>query len=118
MVDICPSCKKPVSWYEKRKTKHNTYVYAAHEIKENGKRKIRKCYLGPEKEYNYVSRMQKGLVLRGLIDENRELEYLEELIESLIEEELSIDKNKAKELVEKLEEFTRKLRKYAEGEGS
>jgi len=62
--------------------------------------------------------MHEGLELRGLTDSNREAEYLEELleyIEGMIEEE-ELDKKKALELAERLEQFTKKLRKYAEGE--
>jgi len=66
------------------------YYYAVHVFKDSsGKRRVKKCYLGPE-EYEYVSRLhaKEGLTLKGLRDRQRALEYLDALISYLQNVEL------------------------------
>ena len=82
---LCPRCGQPISYYKRKKVGNR--VYAVHYVKEGGKRKKKECYLGPEDEYEYVSRMhtREGLVLKGLVDKKRMLEYLEALILNVTE---------------------------------
>jgi len=90
-LKICPRCGAPYSWIERRESKGNVYYYAVHVYKdpESGKRRVKKCYLGPE-EYEYVSRLhiKEGLTLKGLRDSQRALEYLDALISYLQSVEL------------------------------
>ena len=83
-VRICPRCGLPISWIEKRKTPHNNYYYAVHRIKvSKNKVKIKKCYLGPIEDYIYVTRLHEdiGLVLKGMNNGSRVLEYLRDIHE-------------------------------------
>ena len=59
MKGICPRCHKPFSYIETRKTEHNEYRYAVHVKRKGGKRRIKKCYLGPADGYKYVVWMLK-----------------------------------------------------------
>jgi hypothetical protein len=79
----CPICGDIIDSIERRPTESNVYLYAVHLEKEGGKWRVRKCYLGPESQYIYVSKFheREGLVLRGLMDFDRALEYLERLKE-------------------------------------
>lgn len=81
--EICEICGHVIDSIERRETESNVYLYAVHLEKEGGKWRVRKCYLGPEKRYIYVSKFheREGLVLRGLMDFDRALEYLERLKE-------------------------------------
>ena len=53
-------------------------------VKVGGKvrKRVRKCYLGPEGSYEYVTRTheREGLVFRGAVDRERILAYLDALI--------------------------------------
>ncbi|RSN72928.1 MAG: hypothetical protein DSO07_02195 [Thermoproteota archaeon] len=80
---VCPRCSSLIDYIERRESGGNTYLYAVHVEKEEGKRRLRKCYLGPENQYIYVSKLhtREGLDLRGLMDYERAIEYLESLKE-------------------------------------
>jgi len=81
-LKLCPRCGAPYSWIERRESGGRVYYYAVHVYKDSsGKRRVKKCYLGPE-EYEYVSRLhaKEGLTLKGLRDSQRALEYLDALI--------------------------------------
>jgi len=87
---VCPRCGGFISWVERRRVGNRIYYYAVHVIDSKrvcGKivRRIRKCYLGPEK-YVYVSKLHsiEGLVLRGLVDNYRLVEYLETITKYVI----------------------------------
>jgi len=92
---ICPRCGEPISWFERRAVGNRIYVYAVHvtTVREGGrvKRKVRKCYLGPEDSYEYVSKLHKkeGLVLKGLVSSKRAIDYLDALIRYLESVEIS-----------------------------
>jgi hypothetical protein len=47
---ICPRCGEPFAWLERRLRRDRVYLYAVHEHRENGARRRRRCYLGPEEE--------------------------------------------------------------------
>ena len=76
------------SYIKRRNVGGRVYLYAVHYLgyKKDPSGKIRKitkeCYLGPEESYEYVTRMhdREGLVLRGLTDHDRAIEYLNALI--------------------------------------
>ncbi len=79
---------------------------------EGGRRKTRRCYLGPE-SYIYVSHLhsREGLVFKGLADEGRVLGYLDVIIgyiEDLAEAEIEIVN--AGFQIAKLQELTLKLK--------
>lgn len=56
-IKVCPRCGAEYSWIERRVTPHNVYLLAVHVYKEDGKRRVRKCYLGPEELYKHVERV-------------------------------------------------------------
>ena len=45
-LEVCTRCGGVVSWVERRRVGDSVYLYAVHELREGGKRKIKKCYLG------------------------------------------------------------------------
>jgi len=103
------------SYIKRRNVGGRIYLYAVHYLgykKEGGKvRKItRECYLGPEDSYEYVTRthIREGLVLRGLSDEDRAIEYLDAIIHYL--ETHSLNPVFAERLASKLEELAKRLR--------
>ena len=85
-VRVCPRCGLPYSYIERRVVGGRVYLYAVHitKVKEGGKvkRRVRKCYLGPEDSYEYVSKLheREGIVLRGLADRQRIIKYLDAII--------------------------------------
>jgi len=85
-IRICPRCGLPYSYIERRSVGGRVYLYAVHiyKAKEGGKvkRRVRKCYLGPEDSYEYVSKLheREGIVLRGLADRERVIKYLDDII--------------------------------------
>jgi hypothetical protein len=88
---ICPRCGSRYSYLEKMNVRGNEYYYATHEWHEGGKRFRKRCYIGPVSEYKYVSYMHKeeGLVFRGLMTQDRALEYLNTLVEHFRTHELN-----------------------------
>jgi len=104
---VCPRCGREYQYIEQRRQGNQTYFYAVHvERIGNGKRKIKKCYLGPL-VYQYVSKLheRENLVLKGLLETNRALEYLEAILQSLLNS--AIDQELRREIA-------RKLRFYAD----
>ncbi len=81
----CPRCGMPVSWFERNRVGDRTYVYAVH----YSKKSKHKCYLGPEDGYVLVTMMHKkeGLVLKGLNDPDRVLEYFERILRLILSNE-------------------------------
>lgn len=85
---ICPRCGRPYSYIKRTIVNDRVYLYAVHykgyERTPNGKikKKMEFCYLGPEDSYEYVTYMHKkeGLVLKGLTDPDRAINYLNALI--------------------------------------
>ncbi|MEM4501254.1 MAG: hypothetical protein QW512_03895 [Thermofilaceae archaeon] len=93
---ICPRCSLPGKLVEKR-TPHNTYIYVVH-----GRRQ---CYLGP-RQYIYVSKLH-DFELHGQLEAKRYVEYLEELVDIMIEK---LKSGKLKDRVE----LVRALRRVKE----
>jgi len=85
MKGICPRCGRPISWIETRRVGNREYVYAIHYSK--GKKD--QCYLGPSNGYIYATttHRKEGLVLKGLNDPNRVLEYFEILLKRILGDE-------------------------------
>lgn len=115
---ICPRCGSRISWVERHRHGGRVYLIAVHYLgydRETGRKNVRKCYLGPEDAYEYVSRIhvKEGLELKGLADSGRALEYLDVLINYISKVEL--DPEVRKSLGFKFMELGRKL---LEGVGS
>ena len=78
---VCPKCGKPYSYIEEIDIGGRTYLYAVHYVKdENGKRKKKRCYLGPKEGYEYVSKTH-DLEFYGMTIEDRYIRYLEGIID-------------------------------------
>mgnify|MGYP001626450352 FL=1 len=71
------------SYIERREIGNNSYFYAVHVSREKGERRIRKCYLGPSSAYIHVTHLHQdeGLELKGLMNKNRAVEYMNALID-------------------------------------
>ena len=82
---ICPRCKEP-GYLEVRHRGYCTYYYAYHRVRENGKWRVKKCYLGPE-SYSNVERFEH-LGLRGIIDRDRYFKYSLRLLNKLSHKQL------------------------------
>jgi len=77
---ICPRCGQPYRWIYQETIHGRTYLYAVHEyVDKNGKKKRKKCYLGPTDSYEYISKTH-GLAFYGLDRKDRYVRYLEEII--------------------------------------
>ena len=84
---VCPRCGSAVSWFERQVKGDRTYVLAAH----YAEGRARKCYLGPEDGYVYVTRthIREGLEFRGMQDPERLAIYLEVILNAVERAELS-----------------------------
>jgi len=105
MKGICPRCGRPISWIETRRVGNREYVYAIHYSKNNREQ----CYLGPSNGYIYATttHRKEGLVLKGLNDPDRVLEYFERivskiLIDERLRDEIKKRKNRYGALIKKL----------------
>ena len=98
---ICPRCGQKYSYIERRKVGSQVYLLAVHYFKVGGKRKVRKCYLGPESEYIYVSRLHE-FPLRGPLDKERILKYLRSLVALLVLRKDKFDEKTKREIKEEL----------------
>jgi len=88
---ICPRCGQSYRWIYQEKIAGRTYLYAVHEEIVEGKKKRRKCYLGPADSYEYVSKTH-DLSFYGMTKEDRYITYLEEILNLLgSEESISTD---------------------------
>jgi hypothetical protein len=118
-VVVCPRCGQPISYIERHRRNGHVYYYAVHylgyERVPDGRvlKRLRKCYLGPE-AYTEVSRTHGdlGLTFRGLLEGDRELEYLEGLVAAI---EAKLDSGQASpDLAGRLEGLAGRLAKLAE----
>jgi RNA polymerase-binding transcription factor DksA len=120
---VCPRCGRPIDWLERRVRNGHVYIYAYHYVKdENGKRKVKKCYLGPEK-YDYTNRVlaTAGIQVKSLAQqlmEDRPLiaSQLEELVKA-VEEKMArteMSAYTAQYLADRLQGLADRLRQYAE----
>jgi hypothetical protein len=89
---ICPRCGQPYSYIEEIDISRRSYLYAVHYVKdENGKRKKKRCYLGPKEGYEYVSKTH-DIIFYGLDRQDRYIRYLEEIIDLFdVDEPVSSD---------------------------
>jgi len=104
-VRICPRCGDIISWIERRTVNGQTYYYAVHYMGRDGsgKKKVRKCYLGPN-IYRYVS-LTHEFSLRGLVDKKRIIRYLQEIAAALARTELEPEeKEKIKQILKTIEQ--------------
>jgi len=116
-LKVCPKCGEPISYIERRRIGGHVYIYAVHyygyERTPDGKvrRKIRKCYLGPE-AYTYVSRTL-GVPFRGLAagEAGALVDYVEAVARSL--EERARRGQLGPEEIGQLEEAARRLEDLA-----
>jgi hypothetical protein len=79
MEFICPRGEK--GYLEQRRKGSNVYYYAVHVSCGGGRRKVKKCYLGP-KEYIAAERFNR-LNLSGLADRDRFKRYILKLLDTL-----------------------------------
>jgi hypothetical protein len=120
----CPRCGRPISYYERKRVGHRVYVYAVHYLgytrTPSGKikKRVEKCYLGPEDRYIHATstHLREGLVLRGLAARDRAIEYLDALISYL--ERAELDPLLARRLAERFKRLAEALEKYAEAAGA
>jgi len=98
---VCPRCGLKYSYLERRRVGDRVYLYAVHYFKVGRKRRIRKCYLGPESDYIYVSKMHE-FTLRGPLDKKRVLKYLNSLLHIISARRDELDPNTRREIVERL----------------
>jgi len=86
----CPKCGRVIDWVERRVVNGHVYIYAAHVSVVNGKKKITKCYLGPDR-YTYATKTHSdmGMELKGMAYEidggrgSRFLDYINDLANKL-----------------------------------
>jgi hypothetical protein len=97
---ICPICHRKFTYIEHREKGNNVYLYAVHEYREGKVRKVKKCYISPEKEYINVTKRhaEEGIVLKGMLDYDRSIDYLKSIIDYLKNEKL--DDNRRREISE------------------
>jgi len=115
----CPVCGLPIDFYEKKTFRSRkgsrTYIYAVHILRDplTGKRIRKRCYLGPEDSYVYVSKthFRDGLQFYGLLKEDRVLDYLRNLLQRIRSMDLS-DSEKIS-IARLLEETAKDLRASA-----
>lgn len=111
VLNVCPRCGLPYSYVEERKVGDRVYYYAVHYSRVNGRRYVHRCYLGPS-VYEYVSRLhqREGLVLKGLSDPERILDYLDAIINYIKLKNIDPDlskriKSRARKLLKILKEL-------------
>ena len=119
-LKICPRCGDAISWIERRQRGDRVYYYAVHCWQQEGRRRIRKCYLGPQ-TYEYVTRLhfKEGLILKGLVDKERALEYLETIVnmlESLLQDPELLDNSNIAERLRRVAKKLEELLERLEGE--
>ena len=120
---VCPRCGRPIDWVERRVMNGHVYYYAWHIITdENGQKRRKKCYLGPEK-YDYANRVlttagiQVKSLAHQLIDDKPLIaSQLEELAKAIEEKMVrtEISAYTAQQLADRLQGLADRLRKYAE----
>jgi len=85
----CPRCGLPIDFLERKRVRNQVYLYAWHYLRgPDGRRQIKKCYLGPERYiHGQVTHEPMGVVLKGmgqdLEDMPRLSEYLTNVAQTL-----------------------------------
>jgi hypothetical protein len=77
----CPRCGAEGGYLWSRHVGDHTYYYWVHTSYEGGRRKVRRCYLGP-KSYTYVEKLNP-LGLSGALDKDRFQRYARTLLHQL-----------------------------------
>jgi len=116
---VCPKCGQPYSYVEEIDIGGRSYLYAVHYVKdENGKRKKRRCYLGPKEGYEYVSKTH-DITFYGLDREDRYIKYLEEILNLFTSDEpVSTDPDEFKKDFEntmKMKSLVKRINNEVEG---
>ena len=109
----CPKCGLPIKAITSKRVGDRVYLYAYHgyvDVDPITKRKKPKvCYLGPEDHYEYVTKTH-DFALEGLVALDREVRYLENLVEYELERLTPfISKPLAERLLNALVKIARKL---------
>ena len=107
---VCPRCGLKYSYIERRKVGNQVYLLAVHYSKRGKRRKVRKCYLGPENSYLYVSKMHE-FTLRGPFDKMRVLKYLDALLDIVIAKREELDSESKTKIIEKMKKAMKLLEK-------
>jgi hypothetical protein len=81
----CPKCFNE-GRLEVKKIGNHSYLYCLHIIKEGGKTRKKRCYLGAA-QYTYVERFNP-LGLTGLHDKERFVRYARKLLDNLSPQQL------------------------------
>ena len=107
---LCPRCGAKYTYIEKRRHGGQLYYFAVHETRVQGRRRVRKCYLGPDR---YVhAELFNPLGLSGLVaGEVRFLQYIaaiNNLIDKFVE---NMDREKTEELLKALRELNATLQR-------
>lgn len=79
----CPRCGR-LGRLEVRVRSSNTYYYVRHEVRGGGGRRHSWCYLGPA-DYKNVTRTHNVVTFHGFVVSERELEYLNDLVDYIVE---------------------------------
>ena len=121
----CPRCGLPIDFLERKRVRNQVYLYAWHYLRdENGKRKVKKCYLGPERYiHGQVTHEPMGVVLKGMGQDLQDIPRLSEYLTNVAQtlrlrmEDRSLPSIHARAIAQALEELAaliEPLRKYAE----
>jgi hypothetical protein len=129
---VCPRCGRPIDYLERRvvrrrgkdgKVREQVYFIAWHYVRgPDGKRKVEKCYLGPEK-YVHANRLlaAAGLHVKSLAQQLMEdrplvVSQLEELAKAIEEKMAKAEMSSytAQYLADRLQGLADRLRQYAE----
>ncbi len=106
VIRVCPRCGRPCSYIRERKVNDRVYLYAVHYYRDStGRRRVKECYLGPKDHYKYVTKMheKEELVFKGLIEQERILEYFDAIVNYMA------NSDNVKELIKRiLERYARR----------
>ena len=119
----CPKCGRVIDWVERRVVNGHVYVYAAHVSVVDGKRKITKCYFGPDR-YTYATKTHSdmGIELKGMAYEidggpgSRFLDYINDLANKLTVQAQggTLDLERARQWLRAVREATARLQSLAD----
>jgi hypothetical protein len=113
---VCPRCGSKYAYIEEHARGERSYVYAVHKEGRGKNARRWKCYLGPSDGYVYVSKTHRkeGLMLKGLMDADRAVEYIDALIAYI--ETTELDEAVRMQLAEKFKQLAMVLEHGQEAE--
>jgi hypothetical protein len=91
MAVLCPKCGS-TGYLDKRKIGNRVYIYVIHVERAEGRRKVRRCYVGPEEGYVHAEQvhnigltniMDQDYVLTAILSLERAVEQLEKIVVAL-----------------------------------